>query len=154
MTRLGTRNLLITLFVLLWSGLFHYETLRLNYLSPLVGHELPKTKFLYPPAGWIMFFNVDPSYGLAEVYGLTPEHPPTLLDPHTIFSTRFVGYDNINRNVLVSVLSQAQAPAFCAYLHRKFPRYDEFAVVYATYPDVTHQPDAIERQIVYRCPAP
>ena len=149
-TRLGTRNLWITLFVLVWIALFHYETLRLNYLSPFIGHELPKTKFLYPPAGWIMFFNVDASYGFAEVYGVK-DRRPTRIDPHDIFSTRFVLYDNIRRNVLVSVLSQAQAPAFCSYLRRKFPHYDEFAVVYAVYPDVVTQPTESQRQVVYRC---
>ena len=151
MTRLGVRNLLITLFVLAWIGLFHYETLRLNYLSPLVGHELPKTKLLYPPAGWIMFFNVDSSYGMAEVYGIK-NRQPSLIDPHEIFATKNVLYDNIHRNVLVSVLSQAQAPAFCSYLRRKFPHYDEFAVVYAVYPDVANQPTESQRQVVYRCP--
>ena len=150
MTRLGTRNRWITLFVLAWIGLFHYETLRLNYLSPLAGHELPKTKLLYPPAGWIMFFNVDSSYGMADVYGIK-NRQPSLIDPHEIFATKNILYDNIRRNVLVSVLFQAQAPAFCSYLRRKFPHYDEFAVVYAVYPDVITKPTESQRQLVYRC---
>jgi hypothetical protein len=145
------RSTWITLFVLLWVGAFHYETLRLNYLSPLAGRELPKLKFLYPPAGWIMFFHIDPRYGLAEVYGLRGGQP-MLLDPHEIFATRFVGYDNIRRNVLVSVLSGADAPPFCRYLHRKFPAYEAFAVAYAQYPDLLKQPDEILRQVAYRCP--
>ena len=146
------RHVLITLFVIGWSGLFHYETLRLSYLSPLAGRELPKVKFLYPPAGWIMFFEVDRSYGFAEVYGLRPGGRPELLDPHRIFSTRFVWYDNIRRNVLVSVLSPHDAPRVCAYLGRKFPQYDTFAVVQGYYPDVVGHPDEVRRALAYRCP--
>ncbi len=147
----ATRNLWISLFVVAWVGLFHYESLRLRYLSPLAGRELPKMKFLYPPAGWIMFFNVDKSYGFAEVYGV--QRGQTLfLDPHAIFGTRFVWYDNIRRNVLVSVISEHAAPQFCRYLRRKFPQYARFAVVYAMYPDVADQPDRVLRQVAYQCP--
>ena len=160
------RNTLITWFVIGWTLLFQYETLRTNYLSPLapaatkggpgsgpkglVGRELPKLKFLFPPAGWIMFFNIDRSYGFAEVYGIR-DRQPFLLDPHDIFKTRAVGYDNIHRNVLVSVLSRRDAPAFCRYLHRTFPAYESFAVAAAEYPDVIQTPDRILRQIAYRC---
>jgi len=169
------RNLWISLFVIAWIAIFHYETLRLNYLSPLACRAvpvwlrlkalfqedlfhavsrqcppLPKLKFLYPPAGWIMFYNVDRSYGFAEVYGLQRD-TPFLIDPHEIFETRFVWYDNIRRNVLISVLSFADARRFCTYLHRKFPRYDAFAVVYARYPDVVSRPNDLLRQIAYRC---
>lgn len=146
------RDLLISLFVLLWIGVFHYETLRLSYLSPRIGRELPKLKFLYPPAGWIMFFNVGRSYGFAEVYGLRQQRQPEPIDPHDIFGTRFVWYDNIRRNVLISVLSARQAPRFCAYLGRKFPQYEAFAVVYGLYVDVVDRPDEVRRQVVYRCP--
>lgn len=165
------RHVWISTLVILWIAVFHYETLRLNYLSPLVlrlrsgsapskaegrveglvGRELPKLKFLYPPAGWIMFFNVDRSYGYAEVYGLHAGRP-TLLDPHAIFSTRFVWYDNIHRNVLISVLSPHDAPRFCRYLQRKFPQHDAFTVVYAMYPDLVNHPDEIQRQTLYQCP--
>ena len=74
------------------------------------------------------------------------------LDPHEIFRTRFVLYDNIRRNVLVSVLSPSRAQDFCQFLARKCPSYDRFAVVYAQYPDVVNQPTDIQRQIAYRCP--
>lgn len=165
MRNFASRNFWISLFVIAWVGIFHYETLRLNYLSPLAlrfrsaptsaeeasRRELPKLKFLYPPAGWIMFFNVGRSYGFAEVYGLRHEHL-TLIDPHEIFPTRFVWYDNTHRNVLVSVLSAHAAPGFCRYLHRKFPQYGAFAVAYAVYPDVVNGPDQIYRQLAYRCP--
>ena len=140
----------ITWFVICWSLVFFYETFRASYLSPLFGRQLPKLPLLFPPAGWIMFFNVDRSYGFAEVYG-TRNGQRTLLDPHDIFSTKAVGYDNIHRNMLVGVLSQHEAQPFCRYLMRKFPAYDEFLVVYAQYPDVANQPDTVYRQVAYRC---
>ena len=136
--------------MILWTLVFHYETLRANYLSPLAGRPLPKLPLLFPPAGWIMFFNVDKSYGFAEVYGIRSA-TPVLLDPHDIFQTKAVGYDNIHRNVLVSVLHPNLAPSFCPYLKRKFPGYEEFAVVYAAYPDVVAEPDRVLRQLAYRC---
>ena len=151
MARLGSRNLWISLFVIVWVAVFHYETLRLNYLSPLAGRELPKLKFLYPPAGWIMFFNVDRSYGLAQVYGIQAGQP-VLLDPHEMFATRFIGYDNIRRNVLISVLSAHDAPQFCRYVARKFPQYEAFAVAYVTYPDLVERPGDTRAQLAYRCP--
>lgn len=149
--RRPSRHTWISLFVIAWIGLFHYETLRLSYLSPLVGRELPKLKFLYPPAGWIMFFQVDRAYGMAEVYGIR-DGEPILIDPHAIFATRFVWYDNIRRNVLVSVLSPHDAPRFCRYLARKFPEYDAFAVAYAVYPDVVERPGEKLYRLAYRCP--
>ena len=150
MMRLFSRNTRISLFVIAWIAVFHYETLRLNYLSPLIGRELPKLKFLYPPAGWIMFYNVDRSYGFAEVYGV--QHgQPFLIDPHDIFETRFVWYDNIRRNVLIGVLSPGVASQFCQYLHRKFPQYETFAVLYGMYPDVVNRPTDKRYQVAYQC---
>ena len=144
------RNVWISLFVFVWIAVFHYETLRLNYLSPLAGRELPKLKFLYPPAGWIMFFTVDRSYGFAEVYGFR-QGSPFLLDPHDIFATRAVGYDNIRRNVLITVLSPSASLPFCRYLRRKFPQYEQFSVVYAAYPDLVDQPSHVVHQVAYQC---
>ena len=144
-------NTSITWFVILWTLVFHYETLRHTYLSPLFRRELPKLPLLFPPAGWIMFFQVDPSCGFAEAYGLRQGKPTTPLDPHAIFATRAIGYDNIHRNVLIEALSQDRARAFCAYLTRKFPEEEQFAVVYAVIPDVIQAPDRVARQIAYRC---
>lgn len=144
------RNTLITVFVIVWTLLFHYETLRASYLSPLAGRELPKVRLLFPPAGWIMFFNVDPSYGFAEVYGIR-ESERVLLDPHDILETKALGYDNIHRNVLVGVLSRGDKVSFCRFLLRKFPSYDEFLVVHAQYSDLITTPDRILRKAAYRC---
>ena len=145
------RNTLITVFVACWLLLFQYETLRASYLSPLAKHRLPKFPLLFPPAGWIMFFNVDKSYGFAEVYGVKAG-APVLLDPHAVFATKAVGYDNIHRNVLISVLYRDRVQDFCRHLRRKFPDDDAFAVVYAEYPDFVNAPDRIRRQVAYHCP--
>ena len=144
------RNVWITLFVVAWMSLFHYETLRLRYLSPLAGRELPKLKWLYPPAGWIMFFNVDRAYGFAEVYGFR-EGRPVRLDPHEIFRTRFVLYDNIRRNVLITTLDRDVQPRFCRYLKRKFPQYDGFYVMAAFYPSNARLPEKRRLVAAYEC---
>lgn len=147
---MSRRNRLITAFVIVWTLVFQYETLRLMYLSPLLGRELTKLPLLFPPAGWIMFYQIDRGYGFAEVYGLR-EAQPVKLDPHDIFENKPLGYDNIHRNVLVGVLSGHDARRFCRYLRRKFPAYDRFAVVHAAYPDLIATPNRIDRQVVYRC---
>ncbi len=155
-------NRAITWFVICWILLFHYESLRANYLNPLLPPGprvlavplgrwmLPKWPLLFPPAGWIMFYNVSKPYGFAEVYGLQRGRS-VLIDPHAILQTRAVGYDNIHRNVLIGILSEGHAPAFCRYLRRKFTGYDGFVVVYAEYPDPVEQPERILRQVAYRC---
>ena len=148
---LSRRNRLITVFVIAWTLVFHYESLRASYVSPLAGRTLPKLPLLFPPAGWIMFFSVDQSYGFAEVYGMR-NGSPVSLNPHDIFRTKAVGYDNIRRNVLVSVLSPSLAASFCPYLKRTFPGDEAFAVVYAAYPDVAAESDRVVRQLAYRCP--
>ena len=144
------RSIPITWFVICWTLLFQYESLRANYLSPLFKRQLPKVAFLFPPAGWIMFFNVDRSYGFAEVYGIR-HNQPVKLDPHEIFQTKAIGYDNIRRNVLVGILYQDLAHDFCHYLSRRFSTYDDFLVVYAEYPDVVNAPERILHRPAYRC---
>ena len=146
------QNVFITIFVIVWSLVFQYETLRASYLSPLAVHQLPKLPLLFPPSGWIMFFHVNKSYGFAEVYGIPRAGNPVKLDPHKILETKAVGYDNIHRNVLVGVLDRADGYAFCRFLDRKFPQYDSFAVLYGQYPDVVSTPDRALYQVMYRCP--
>lgn len=148
------RGILITAFVIFWSCLFHYESLRQHYLGPLLGRTLPKVALLFPPAGWIMFFRVSPSYGFAEVYGRRGQ-ALTKLDPHDIFRTRAVGYDNIRRNVMVGVLYQNRASAFCSYLRWKFPAYESFVIYHGEYPDLIRAPADTRHVPIYQCaPAP
>lgn len=144
------RKIAISIFVIVWTLAFHYESTRLFYLSPIAGRELPKLKFLFPPAGWIMFYNVDETHSRTEVYGIRGEEH-TLLDPHAIFETRWVGYDNIRRNILLSVLDRASAPQFCTYLKRKFPDYERFAVAHAIWPSVIKRKDEKLYQLAYAC---
>ena len=147
-------KIVISLFVIVWACVFLYESLRHSYLGPWLGRPLPKLPLLYPPAGWIMFFQVDKYYGFAEVYVLKSGSKPEKLDPHAIFATRGVGYDNIHRNMLVSVLDSRAGYAFCGYLRRKFPDNGGFVVVHAAYPDLIAEPDKVIRQVMYRCGPP
>ncbi len=145
------RKIFISIFVIFWTLLFHYESTRHFFLNPFFKQTLPKVRFLFPPAGWIMFFNVDDGYGAAEVYG-RKDGRRARMDPHRILATRAVGYDNIHRNVLSEVLSPYQAQAFCRFLKRKFPEFDEFEVVATYYPSVTQEPKKKLYRIIYVCP--
>ncbi len=145
------RNTWISIFVILWTLLFHYESIRYFYLNPLFHRNLPQMKFLFPPAGWIMFFNVGESYGLAQVYGVKNHHVEEI-DPHRIFETKAVLYDNIHRNVLSGILDSFQKPAFCKFLNRKFPQYDEFLIIGSYYPSVIKEPGRKLSRVQYTCP--
>ncbi len=147
------RRITVSIFVVLWTLLFHYESLRTFYLTPLFGRSLPKFPLLFPPAGWIMFYQVDPSWSTAEVYGLKPEsEKPEWIDPHRIFTTDFIGFDNIHRNIMVNVLDPRVAPHFCPYLKRKFPEYVKFIIVHAVFPDlVSEKPPQKYYQPLYPC---
>ena len=144
------RNKAISVFVLVWCLVFHYESLRANYLGPLVGHKLPKVKFLFPPAGWIMFFQVDEVEAGVEVYGFREERP-VLIDPHRIFRTRWLGYDNIHRNIMISVLNPFTNGRFCSFLRRKFPEYERFLVVETVWPSNSRYPGKKLIKPVYGC---
>ena len=141
---------LISGFVIAWLLVYNYESLRHNYLNRWLGRELPKIKLLFPPAGWIMFYEVGDTSGGAEVWAVKGDQI-SILDPHAIFATRWLGYDNIHRGILGRVLNPAQGHAFCRYLRRKFQGYDSFAVVYAHYPDFIATPDRLVHQVAYRC---
>ncbi len=145
------RSTFITIFVILWTLAFHYESTRAFYLNPLFGRQLPKVKFLFPPAGWIMFFNVDDTYGCAEVYGFK-DGQPQFIDPHLILQTRPIGYDNIHRNALSVALDQGLQDSFCRFLKRKFSYFDGFVVTVVYYPSVTKTPSLRYQRVMYRCP--
>jgi hypothetical protein len=147
---MSRRDITISAFVVLWLGLFNYETFRLNYLSPLFGRELPKFKLLFPPAGWIMFYRVDEWDGRCEVFGLKGSRRYRI-DPHRIFADRYVGYDNIRRNVLVTALERRYAPEFCRYLHRKFPEFEAFEVDEVVVPSVLEHPQRDIERPAYQC---
>lgn len=144
------RHFVITIFVIVWTIVFHYESIRYFYLNPFFKCELPQMKFLFPPAGWIMFFSVDDQFSYAEVYGLK-NNQPQLIDPHLIFRTRTIGFDNIHRNILGEVLSPYQQQPFCRYLKMKFPDFDSFLVTAVMYPSVTKTPFRRLQQVVYEC---
>lgn len=97
-----------------------------------------------------MFYNIGDNFGYTEVYGIK-DGIPQLIDPHDILQTRAIGYDNINRNALITVLTPGMSDSFCPFLKRKFPYYDKFSVNYVQYPHLVQQP--LERTMteVYSC---
>ncbi len=144
------RNIIISIFAIAWTAIFHYESTRSYFLEPIFQTRLPKTRFLFPPAGWIMFYNVDETCGFTEVYGVKDQHPE-LIDPHQIFETKAVGYDNIHRNVLSTVLVAPYRKYFCNFLKRKFPKFDEFLVTAVEYPSVIQTPEQKLYKVMYIC---
>jgi len=149
------RNIAISIFCILWLTLFHYESTRSFYLEPLFqkmgGKSLPKTRFLFPPAGWIMFFSVDDQFGFREVYGVKGDKF-IFIDPHDIIRTRTVGYDNIHRGILGSVAAPRRAHFFCKFLKYRFPDFEKFAVNLNYYPSFTKDPYNRLSKIEYMCP--
>ncbi|MBI2071056.1 MAG: hypothetical protein HYT79_10710 [Elusimicrobia bacterium] len=144
------KKIAISVFVVAWTLVFHYESTRAFVLNRIFNKELPKLKLLFPPAGWIMFYQVDDNYGTAEVYGIKGQIA-FFIDPHRIFETRWLGYDNIHRNMMVSVLNAQRGPDFCRYLKRKFPEYDGFAVMRAIWPALSKTPDLKQMGPLYQC---
>ncbi len=144
------RNLLISFFVIVWLTAFHYESIRYFYLQPLLKRELPKIKFLFPPAGWIMFYRVGTGFGYAQIYGVKDGRAQAI-DPHQVLQTRAIGYDNINRNALITVLDQEMVPSVCSFLKRKFSYFDGFLVTYIQYPDIVKAPYDMQQQVMYEC---
>jgi len=150
MKNTSVRNIVITVFVILWTCVFHYESLRHFYLNPLFSQQLPKVKFLFPPAGWIMFFNVGEASGHVEVYGVKDEKPQ-LIDPHDIFRTRTIMFDNIHRNILSTVASRHQAKSFCRYLQYRFAYFDHFLVTVVYSPSIVDEPYKRFQEVRYEC---
>ncbi len=79
------------------------------------------------------------------------DHQPQLIDPHLIFRTRTIGFDNIYRNILSEVFVPYQERSFCRYLKMKFPNFDDFLVTAVIYPSVTKTPLLRMQQVVYEC---
>ena len=146
------RRICIVLFVVVWIAVFHYESLRFFYLQPFFNDSLPKVKFLFPPAGWIMFYNVDDQFGYAQVYGVKNDDAKAqAIDPHDILATRSIGYDNIHRNVLSEALGPQYHASFCAFLKRKFPYFDKFLITEVYYPSLTRSPAQKIEKVAYSC---
>ena len=144
------RNTAITIFVILWTIIFHYESTRHFYLEPLIGKHLPKVKFLFPPAGWIMFYNVGAGSGHTEVYGVKKD-TPQLLDPHDIFRTRTIMFDNIHRGILGVVTEPEVSRQFCRFLKYRFPYFDKFMVTAVYYPDPSKNRYERYQKVIYTC---
>ena len=144
------RNTIISVFVIVWTILFHYESIRYFYIQPHFKKPVWKTPLLFPPAGWIMFYNVNDDYGYVDVYGIK-DKKFQLIDPHDIFRTRTIGFDNIHRNILSTVADPALKRNFCGFLKWRFPPYQNFAVVANYYPSLTREPTNVIQQIKYQC---
>ncbi|HLF17639.1 MAG TPA: hypothetical protein VI749_01950 [Candidatus Omnitrophota bacterium] len=156
------RNVAITVFVICWSLVYHYMSIKHFYLQPLVSKALPRVPMLFPPAGWIMFFNVDDQFGEVQVYGIKgvdlqvkgsdvymrgKEY--SLIDPHDVFRTRTILFDNIHRGLMHGAVGH-QKP-FCDFLEHRFPYYDAFEVRYVGYPSLTKDPHQRIERIYYQC---
>lgn len=144
------RNCVISIFGIVWIILFQYVSLRHFYLEPFFQKKLWKPKFLFPPAGWIMFYRVDNRFATTQVYGFRDQQP-YLIDPHDIFRTRTIGYDNIYRGIVGAVHEQSNRQSFCGYLKRRFPEYQRFVIMFEVYPDMVHKPQLRQKKISYQC---
>jgi len=156
------RNILITLFVIGWTMVYHYMSLKHFYLEPLFKRPLPRVPMLFPPAGWIMFYNVGNESGEINVYGLkglnVQVHDQRMfvqgkeyqrIDPHDIFRTRTIFFDNIKRGLIYGAVGDQKD--FCDFLEFRFPYYDAFELRYITYPSLTKEPYKRVEQVYYQC---
>ena len=156
------RQTVISLFVILWCGVYHYMSVKAFYLEPLLKRPLPRVPMLFPPAGWIMFYNVGNQFGEVQVYGLEgvrlqgqgnnmsiDAQSKYLLDPHEIFRTRTIFFDNIKRGLMHGAVAHQRQ--FCDFLEYRFPYYDGFEVRYISYPDMTKEPQKRIEQVPYQC---
>lgn len=154
MNKMAWRNGCISVFVVVWLVFFHYQSLRHFYIAPWAQKhfdvKLEPTPWLFPPAGWIMFFQVGESTGSVEVYGVK-DGQPQLLDPHDILPVKTIMFDNIHRGILGNVLTSGYEQAFCGYLKRKFGYFDEFWVTAVHYPSVTQTPYQRYQRVMYTC---
>ena len=145
-----SRHIFITVLVCLWLALFTYETFRGFQLKVLLKRDLPKTRFLFPPAGWIMFYKVGSTGGFYEVYGMKNKKPQ-LIDPHDIFRTRTIGYDNLHRGILGSAAQKRRGQDFCRFLRYRFPYFDEFVISGVYLPKMVENPYERYDNVQYKC---
>lgn len=133
---------------MVWTLLFHYESLRYCYLEPLFRQYLPKVPFLFPRYGWLMYYKLANAWYSIQVYGVRKDKGPEPIDSHRILTTKPVGYDPIRRNLLTEVVPPKSVPDFCRYLERKFPEYDNFLLMFEGY-----EPLAPEKSAKFFFPA-
>lgn len=150
MKNIKLRNILITLFVIVWTIIFHYESARYFYFQRWFNRPLPKMKLLFPPAGWIMFYEVTRQSGNVEVYGVK-NSVPQLIDPHDIFRTRTFGFDNVHRGIMSVAADEKNKTRFCGFLRKRFPYFDQYVITYDYYPDITKERHQKWQTVLYQC---
>lgn len=156
------RNSLITIFVIVWTLLYHYMSVKYFYLEPYFKRPLPRVPMLFPPAGWIMFYNVGDEFGEINVYGLKglkiERHGQAVflqgreyqrIDAHDIFRTRTIFFDNIHRGLIHGAVGEQKA--FCDFLEYRFPYYDAFEIRHTGYPSITTDPGKRIERVYYQC---
>ena len=151
------RDQFISIFVVIWLLVFMYNTARHFLLRPLwtkffpqSAIEFPINKFLFPPAGPIMFYNVDDSFGSFRVSGIK-DGQLYELNPHQVVLNRTLFYDNIHRGVLGVVAARESIPDFCRMMVRRFPEFDDIAVGIRQYPSLIRSRTLYKEGWLYRC---
>lgn len=144
------RDTIISIFVVLWLLVFNYESIHRYYLEPWLKRPLPKLKLLFPPVGWIMFYDVGDEYSCAEIYGVNADGIQQI-DPHEILATMTFGFDNIHRNVLSIVFADSMQSPVCRFLEHKFPEFENFLITAVHYPSVTQTPHKRLQRVMYQC---
>lgn len=144
------RNSFITVFVIIWTLFFHYQSTRAFYLEHWLGKPLPAVRWLFPPAGWIMFYHIDNRAGNINVYGVK-KNDTKLIDPHDIFRVRTIGYDNFHRGIMFTVAMKHNRRQFCSFMFRRFPYFDRFIVEYEEFPDIAKERYMRNSHILYNC---
>ena len=145
------RNACITIFVILWCLAFHYESVRHFYLEPFFHRSLFKVPFLFPPAGWIMFYQVDETYSHIRIFGFKNGQNYEI-DPHEVFRVRTIGFDNIHRGVIGAAASEKNQDAFCKQLFTRFKNnFERFSILYEYYPSFVTDPYKRYQQVFYSC---
>ncbi len=151
------RDHFISLFVVIWLMVFMLNTTRHLLLEPFLKRSFPGfslalavNKFLFPPAGPIMFFNVDDSFGFYRVSGIK-NGKLFDLNPHEVILNRTLFYDNIHRGVLGAIGDPGSVVSFCRWMHGRFPEFDDFAVGVRQYPALKKSRYVYQEGWLYRC---